>query len=49
MDDKLVRLLPHEDKLSCFVASKKGKGFVGDMSNIQTSQKKGKQLIMLDY
>jgi len=47
MDDKLVKLLPYNDNLSCFVASKNGKGFIADMSNIQTSQKKGKQLFNL--
>ena len=47
MDDKLVKLIPHNDNLSFFVASKKGKGFIADISNIQTSQKKGKQLFNL--
>jgi len=47
MDDKLVKLLPHTNTLSCFLASKKGKGFIGDLSNIETSQKKGKQLFNL--
>ena len=47
MNDKLVKLLPHTNKLCCLVASKKGKGFIADMSNIQTSQKKGKQLFNL--
>ena len=47
MDDKLVKLLPYKDNLTCFVASKKGKGFIADMSKIQTTQKKGKQLFNL--
>ena len=47
MDDKLVKLIPHTDNLTCFVASKNGKGFIADMSKIQTSQKKGKQLFNL--
>ena len=47
MDDKLVKLLPHNDNITCFVASKKGKGFIADISNIQTSQKKGKRLFNL--
>ena len=47
INDKLVKLIPYSDKLKCLVASLKGKGFLADLSNIQTSQKKGKQLFNL--
>ena len=33
--------------LQCIVSSKFGKGFIADLSEIQTSQKKGKQLFNL--
>ena len=33
--------------LKCIVASKFGKGFIADLNEIQTSQKKGKQLFNL--
>ena len=47
INDKLVKVIPYSDGLKCFVASLKGKGFVADLTNIQTSQKKGKQLFNL--
>jgi topoisomerase-4 subunit A len=46
-NDKLINLLPNDDNLSCLVASNKGKGFIADLKNIITSQKKGKQLFNL--
>lgn len=47
MNDKLVKLIPYDKNLKCFVASIKGKGFIADLETIQTSQKKGKQLFNL--
>ena len=47
MNDKLVKLMPYSNSLSCVVVSKRGKGFIADLDNIQTSQKKGKQLFNL--
>ena len=47
MNDKLVRLIPHTKDLKCIVATANGKGFISDLSNILTSQKKGKQLFNL--
>ena len=47
MNDRLIKLLPFSTNLSCVVASFKGKGFIADLRNIQTSQKKGKQLFNL--
>jgi topoisomerase-4 subunit A len=46
-DEKLVGILPHENKLKSIVASKFGKGFIADLSEILTAQKKGKQLFNL--
>ena len=46
-NEKLIGILPYEDDLKCVVASKFGKGFIADLSEIQTSQKKGKQLFNL--
>ena len=47
MNDKLVKLYPYSDNLKCILSSSKGKGFIADLSYIQTSQKKGKQLFNL--
>ena len=47
MNDRLIKLLPFSKNLLCLVASFKGKGFVADLHNIQTSQKKGKKLFNL--
>ena len=47
MNDKLVKLYPYSDNLKCILSSSKGKGFIADLSTIQTSQKKGKQLFNL--
>jgi len=41
MNDKLVKLYPYSDNLKCILSSSKGKGFIADLSTIQTSQKKG--------
>tara|TARA_B100001245_G_C22606068_1_gene299847 strand:- start:92 stop:541 length:450 start_codon:yes stop_codon:yes gene_type:complete len=40
-------MFPYEENLECIVASSFGKGFIADLSEIQTSQKKGKQLFNL--
>ena len=47
INDKLVKLLPFSKNLFCIIASLKGKGFIADLQNIQTPQKKGKQLFIL--
>ena len=47
ISDKLVRLIPYSDNLKCIVASLQGKGFLANLNNIQTAQKKGKQLFNL--
>jgi len=47
MNDKLVKLYPYSDNLKCIISTFNGKGFIADLSNIQTSQKKGKQLFIL--
>ena len=47
INDKLIKLLPFTKDLKCLVASKMGKGFISDLSNILTAQKKGKQLFNL--
>ena len=47
INDRLVKLLPFTKNLLCLVASSKGKGFIADLQNIQTLQKKGKQLFNL--
>ena len=46
-NDNLVKVIPYSNDLKCFVASLKGKSFIADLTNIQTSQKKGKQLFNL--
>ncbi len=46
-NEQLIGILPYEDDLKCIVASKFGKGFIADLNEIQTSQKKGKQLLNL--
>ena len=40
-------MLPYEDNLKCIVASTYGKGFIADLNEIQTSQKKGKKFFNL--
>ena len=47
MSDKLVKLIPFSENLKYLIASSHGKGFLADLNNIQTSQKKGKQLFNL--
>ena len=47
INDKIVKTLPHIKDLKCVVASLKGKGFLANLENITTSQKKGKQLFNL--
>ena len=47
MNDRLVKFLPFSKNLLCVIASSRGKGFVAALHNIQTSQKKGKQLFNL--
>jgi topoisomerase-4 subunit A len=47
MSDKLVKLIPYSNNLKCILASLKGKGFISDLNNILTIQKKGKQLFNL--
>ena len=44
-NEKLIGILPYVDDLKCIVASKFGKGFIADLSEIQTSQKKVKKLL----
>jgi len=46
-NEKLIGILPYENDLKCVVASKFGKGFIADLNEIQTAQKKGKQLFNL--
>ena len=45
-NEKLVNMLVN-NKSKCIISSKNGKGFVADLSEIETSQKKGKQLFNL--
>ena len=37
---KLIGILAYKQNLKCIVASKFGKGFIADLNNIQTNQKK---------
>ncbi|PPR45209.1 MAG: DNA topoisomerase 4 subunit A [Alphaproteobacteria bacterium MarineAlpha5_Bin8] len=46
-NDKIIGILTYTENLKCIVASKFGKGFLADLSDISTSQKKGKQLFNL--
>ena len=39
--------IPYSNNLKCILASLKGKGFISDLNNILTIQKKGKQLFNL--
>jgi len=47
INDKLVNLIPYSENLKCILASVNGKGFLADLNNIITNQKKGKQLFNL--
>ena len=46
-NEKILQILPYEENLKCIVASSFGKGFIANLNDIQTSQKKGKQLFNL--
>ena len=46
-NEEIIQMFPYEENLECIVASSFGKGFIADLSEIQTSQKKGKQLFNL--
>ncbi len=46
-NEEIVNILPYENKLRIVVASYLGKGFIADLEEITTSQKKGKQLFNL--
>jgi topoisomerase-4 subunit A len=47
MSDRLVKLIPYSENMKYLITSIQGKGFLADLNNIQTSQKKGKQLFNL--
>ena len=47
LNDRLVKLIPYSENLKCIVASLRGKGFLAELNDIITSQKKGKQLFNL--
>jgi len=47
INDKIISLFPENDNFHYVVASQKGKGFIADIKNIKTNQKKGKQLFNL--
>ena len=47
MNDTIVKILPYTNNLKCVLASSKGRGFIADLENILTSQKKGKKLFNL--
>ena len=47
IEDKLVKILPYLHNSKCLVASSNGKGFIANLDDILTSQKKGKQLFNL--
>ena len=46
-NDKIIGICKYEQNLKNIVVSKFGKGFIADLSDISTSQKKGKQLFNL--
>jgi len=46
-NEKIITIIPYKKNLKCIVASKYGKGFIADLDEIQTSQKKGKKLFNL--
>ena len=46
-DEKIIGMLAYKANMQCIVVSKLGKGFIADLKDIQTSQKKGKQLLNL--
>ena len=40
IEDKLVKILPYLHNSKCLVASSNGKGFIANLDDILTSQKK---------
>ena len=46
-NEKIITIIPYKKNLKCLVASKFGKGFIADLDEIQTPQKKGKKLFNL--
>ena len=46
-NDKIIGICTFKESLKSIVVSKFGKGFIADLSDISTSQKKGKQLFNL--
>jgi len=46
-NDKIVGILPYNNNDKIIITSKLGKGFIADLNDIITSQKKGKQLFNL--
>ena len=46
-NDKIVEILPYNNNDKIIITSKLGKGFIADLNDIITSQKKGKQLFNL--
>ena len=46
-NDNIISIIPFQKSSKCIVASKLGKGFVADLSDMQTSQKKGKKIFNL--
>ena len=46
-NEKVLNIMSYNNDQKCIVASKSGKGFIADLSDIITSQKKGKQLFNL--
>ena len=47
INDEIISLFPEDNNFQYVVASLKGKGFIADIQNIKTNQKKGKQLFNL--
>jgi len=46
-NERALKIISYQENLKCIVASKFGKGFIADLNEIQTTQKKGKQLFNL--
>ena len=47
INDKAINILPYSENLKCVLATLFGKGFIADLNEIKTTQKKGKQLFNL--
>ena len=47
LNEKVINIIPYLSKKKCIIASKFGKGFIADLTNLLTNQKKGKQLFKL--